>query len=284
MNNKKNEDRGEDKGLKLIFNHDDVFFSFFYDDDEVCVHRSRDYALNYVRSGCMVLDSGKERITVSKGECVFIPRDHRIEMYKKGCDGERYCGIYMRFTRPFLRKMYQTLNIGENHSASPRTEPQVVKLPASAELESLFVSMQPYFDPSVKPEPYFMNLKLQEGLLALLNIDDRFAPMLFDFNELWKIDIMAFMNENYMYDLTVEEMAHYTGRSPSTFKRDFRKICDLTPSKWLTRRRLEAAYDILKERGAKISEVCADVGFKNISHFSTVFKKQYGISPTELCR
>ena len=41
-----------------------------------------------------------------------------------------------------------------------------------------------------------MNLKLQEGLLALLHIYKRFAPALFDFNEPWKIDIMEFMNEN----------------------------------------------------------------------------------------
>ena len=58
-----------------------------------------------------------------------------------------------------------------------------------------------------------MNLKIQEGLLALLDIDERFAPTLLDFNEPWKIDILEFMSENYMYEFTMEEMAHYTGRS-----------------------------------------------------------------------
>ena len=47
-----------------------------------------------------------------------------------------------------------------------------------------------------------MNLKIQEGLLALLDIDERFAPTLFDFNEPWKIDILEFMSENYMYEFT----------------------------------------------------------------------------------
>ena len=36
------------------------------------------------------------------------------------------------------------------------------------------------------------------------------------FNEPWKIDIMEFMNENYMCEFTMEEMAHYTGRSLAT--------------------------------------------------------------------
>ena len=107
-----------------------------------------------------------------------------------------------------------------------------------------------------------MNLKLQEGLLALLHIDKRFAPTLFDFNEPWKIDIMEFMNENYMYEFTMEEMAHYTGRSLATFKRDFKKISDLTPEKWLIRKRLEVAYAKMKEGGKKVVDVYAEVGFK----------------------
>ena len=85
-----------------------------------------------------------------------------------------------------------------------------------------------------------------------------------------------------MYEFTLEEMAHYTGRSLATFKRDFKKISDLTPGKWLIRKRLEVAYARLKEEGTRIVDVSAEVGFKNPSHFSTAFKKQYGISPTSV--
>ena len=75
--------------MKLIFNYNDVFYSFFYDDLSGCVHRSREYAINYVYSGEMILDNGNEQIHVGKGECVFIPRDHHITMYKKTKDGDR---------------------------------------------------------------------------------------------------------------------------------------------------------------------------------------------------
>ncbi len=266
--------------MKLIFNYNDVFFSFFYDDAEACTHRSREYALNYVYSGEMILDNGRERIRVGKGECVFIPRDHHITMYKRPCEGERYCGIFMMFTRRFLREMYGKAEFRKVSAATPKLAAEVAKLPKTVELASLFASMTPYFDPEVKPKEDLMNLKLQEGLLALLHIDERFAPTLFDFNEPWKIDIMEFMNENYMYEFSMEELAHYTGRSLATFKRDFKKISDLTPEKWLIRKRLEAAYAMMKNGGKKVVDVYAEVGFKNPSHFSTAFKKQYGVSPT----
>ena len=104
--------------------------------------------------------------------------------------------------------------------------------------------------------------------------------MLFDFNEPWKIDILDFMNRNYMCEMTLDELARYTGRSLATFKRDFRKLSDLTPEKWLIRKRLEVAYAMMKEGRRKIADVCAAVGFKNQSHFSTAFKRMYGVPPT----
>ena len=262
--------------MKLIFNYENVFYSFFYDDLGGCVHRSREYAMNYVYSGEMVLDDGKGQIHVGKGECVYIPRDHRITMYKKPCDGERYCGIFLSFTRSFLREMYPKFGQNKTSVRTPKLDEGVLKLPKTAEITSLFASMTPYFD----PQDDFMHLKLQEGLLALLHIDERFAPTLFDFNEPWKIDILDFMNKNYMYEFSMEELAHYTGRSLATFKRDFKKISDLTPEKWLIRKRLEVAYAMMQEGGKKIVDVYTSVGFKNQSHFSAAFKKQYGIPPT----
>lgn len=266
--------------MKLIFNYEDVFYSFFYDDISGCIHRSREYAMNYVYSGEMILGNGKEQIHVGKGECVYIPRDHHITMYKKTCNGERYCGIFLNFKRSFLREMYAKLDRYKTPVNTPKLNPGVIKLPKTAEITSLFASLTPFFDPEVKPQDDFMHLKLQEGLLALLHIDKRFAPTLFDFNEPWKIDILDFMNKNYMYEFTMEELAHYAGRSLATFKRDFKKVSDLTPEKWLIRKRLEVAYAMMQEGGKKIVDVYAQVGFKNQSHFSSAFKKQYGIAPT----
>ncbi len=268
--------------MKLIFNYNNVFYSFFYDDISGCIHQSKEYAINYVYSGEMILDDGKDKIYVRKGECVFIPRDHRITMYKKTYEGERYCGIFLMFTRSFLREMYKKMLGYKLPASAPKINEGVIKLPKTVELASLFASMTPYFDPEVKPQDDFMNLKLQEGLMVLLSIDKRFAPTLFDFNEPWKIDILEFMNKNYMYEFSMEEWAHYTGRSLATFKRDFAKISDLTPQKWLMKKRLEAAYALMSEGNKKVVEVYAEVGFKNPSHFSTAFKKYYGIAPTEV--
>ncbi|WP_312336626.1 AraC family transcriptional regulator [Sphingobacterium sp.] len=59
-------------------------------------------------------------------------------------------------------------------------------------------------------------------------------------------------------------------------------MSNLSPQKWLIKRRLEAAYIKLKEKGKKVNDVYLEVGFKNPSHFSTAFKKNYGFAPSEI--
>lgn len=266
--------------IKLIFNYNNIFYSFFYDDLGGCIHRSREFALNYVHSGEMILDNGSEKLHVRKGECVFIPRDHHITMYKKTYQGERYCGIFLMFTRIFLREMYTKLSLNKVKTTVGKLDGGVIKLPKTVELASLFASMTPYLDPEVKPRDNFKELKLQEALMALLAIDERFIPTMFDFNEPWKIDILSFMEENFSCDLSIEEIAHYTGRSLATFKRDFKKISDLTPEKWLIKKRLRKAYELLKSGRNKVVDVYTEVGFRNPSHFSTAFKKEFGMVPS----
>ena len=75
------------------------------------------------------------------------------------------------------------------------------------------------------------------------------------------------------------EFATYTGRSLATFKRDFAKVSDLPPEKWLIRKRLDKAYEMLRDGKRKPSDVYYEVGFKNRSHFSIAFKRQFGVSP-----
>jgi len=149
-----------------------------------------------------------------------------------------------------------------------------------ADIRSLFESVIPYFEAQEKPSEEILKLKMIEGVYVLLNTDINLYASLFDFVEPWKIDILDFLNENYMFDLSMAEIASYTGRSLATFKRDFSKISNLTPQKWIIKRRLEAAHDLIKSGKKKVTEACFDVGFKNLSHFSKIYKEEYGVPPS----
>jgi AraC-like DNA-binding protein len=141
--------------------------------------------------------------------------------------------------------------------------------------------MTPYFDSPIPPTDELLKLKMTEGVLVLLNTDKNVYASLFDFSAPWKIDILDYLNENYMYDLSSEDMANFTGRSTASFKRDFKKISNLSPRKWLIQKRLEMAQIKIKNENRKVSEVCFEVGFKNLSHFSRVYKETFGVAPSK---
>lgn len=262
------------------FNYGDVFFSFYSVNDTVCTKMVRDHMLVYVYSGEYLIEEGDTKISIRKGEAVFLRKDHRVQMSKLPFEGEPFQAVFMMYKRNFLREFFQTIKSDQVPLHVQSKHPTAIKLPASADIESLFQSLIPYFDTEKVPSSELMKLKLQEGIYSLINIDDQFYPALFDFAEPWKIDILDYLEDNYMFDLSLEEIAGFTGRSLATFKRDFKKISELSPQRWIMNKRLKTAHDKIRNENRKVSDVYLEVGFKNLSHFSTAFKKQYGVAPT----
>lgn len=271
-------------GESTIFQYSDIFLAYLQNDDSICSYKNSHHCLKYVYSGEIVLEDGIRTVTVHSGEAVFIRKDHNVRITKQPYMGKQFKGITMVFNREFLRNLYQEER--KNNTRFPvvkeNFDHSMIKLPKRPQLESLFLSITPYFSASEQLSTKLADLKVHEGVIALLDMDPRFYPVLFDFADPWKIDLMDFMNSNYTCDLTIEEFANYTGRSLATFKRDFKKVSNLPPQKWLIEKRLEKAYEILSKEHQRVEDVCYDVGFKNRSHFATLFKKQYGVSPASL--
>lgn len=264
-----------------VVDYSGIFLTCFGDLEEKCFHAMPEHVLFYLYSGEQIIEDRNKKTTISAGECAFIRRDHRLEMHKYSKDGLPYKSITLSFNRGALREVYKKMKKSELPVNVPTSDDYVFKISPSADITSLFHSLTPYFDLNQIPTDKVVYLKLMEAIYALLNNSEKFYPILFDFADPWKIDILEYMNQNYTDDLTMDEFAAYTGRSLATFKRDFKKVSNLSPQKWLIKKRLEVAYQKLKE-GKKVQDVYVEVGFKNPSHFSTAFKKQYHVPPTEI--
>lgn len=103
-------------------------------------------------------------------------------------------------------------------------------------------------------------------------------------NSLQRINLKDFMECHYQDNLPLEQLAQASGRSLSTFRRDFLKVFGTTPGKWLLTKRLEEAYVLIKEKKIKPSEFLLDLGFESFSHFSRSFKAYFGIQPSILLK
>lgn len=263
------------------FNCSNVLISSFFTDDRGCAHKNREHTLIYLCSGELEIEERGKKTLLHPGECAFMRRDNRVWLQKRADKEHPYRSIVLKFTKSFLKEFYKKLDRKDIPVESKREKVSLRVLPGNRpDIRSLFESVIPYFEAGAQPSEDVLKLKMTEGAYVLLNTDVNLYASLFDFIGPWKIDILDYLNDNYMYDLSMEEIANYTGRSLATFKRDFAKVSDLTPQKWLIKRRLKAAHEMIKSGKKKVSEACFDVGFKNLSHFSKVYKETYGYAPS----
>ncbi|MVM38525.1 AraC family transcriptional regulator [Spirosoma sp. HMF3257] len=94
-------------------------------------------------------------------------------------------------------------------------------------------------------------------------------------------DLYTVMETNYMYNLSLAEFAQLAHQSLPTFKREFKRIFHTTPAQWLMQKRLSHTEVLLKTTEKSISDIARESGFESNSHFSRVFKSQFGKSPLQ---
>ena len=82
-------------------------------------------------------------------------------------------------------------------------------------------------------------------------------------------------------DFNVDALTKEVGISRAQLHRKMKEMTGLPVSEFIRNIRLEQAVRLLEEQKINVTQVAYSVGFSNLAHFSTVFRKQFGVSPTE---
>lgn len=228
--------------------------------------------------------SGETKIVQAEGTYLFkagdiflIPRNQLATIINYPKDGLPHKTVVMHLSTERLRNFYANLNVKPKASLSQK----IRCFNDHPLLESCMASLTPYFEMKGLPEN-IASLKITEAISILRAIDNDIDNVLANFEEPGKIDLVSYMEKNFMFNMPMEKFGYLTGRSITTFKRDFKKAFNTTPQRWLTQKRLELAHYQFVDQKKKPIDVCYEVGFENLSHFSYVFKKHFGYAPTEL--
>lgn len=211
------------------------------------------------------------------GDVFLIPRNRLTTVLNSPKEGLPHKAVAIHLSTERLKEYYSGIDLSHKTKGD-----NILSYKNHPLFESYFASLLPYFDmKGVLPE-HIASLKIAEAISILREVDKGIDNVLGDFEEPGKIELSDFMEKNFMFNLPLEKISYLTGRSLSTFKRDFKKIFDTTPQKWLTKKRLEQAHYYLAQKNRKPIDVYYEVGFENLSHFSYAFKKHYGYSPSEI--
>lgn len=101
-------------------------------------------------------------------------------------------------------------------------------------------------------------------LLNHLVPEKEFTEFLFQLTLPKKRNIKTFVEHNFDKPLNIEDYAYLTGRSVSTFRRDFKAQFKTTPKKWLKEKRIEKAVHLLHNQEISVTQLAYEVGYENI--------------------
>ncbi len=89
------------------------------------------------------------------------------------------------------------------------------------------------------------------------------------------------LDQSYDTPITIADLSHEVALSPYYLIRTFRHVYKQTPHQYLMKKRIAKAKELLRNSDLSITEICMTVGYESLGSFSTLFRKEAGLSPSD---
>lgn len=243
----------------------------------------------YTNIPCVIyIESGQETITTSENTihklpehtAIFLPQGINLHSdYVKSTENLKAYLVF--FTDDLITDFISSEK--NNNDINKAYQGELLKIQCDSLIQVYFNSIQLLKQKSCNSAAH-IKLKLLE-LLHLLNVynKDIFQAALQSKQESTspKRNLTRLLNNGDILKLTISDLASLSGRSISTFTRDFKTIYKVAPKQWLQNKRLNRACELLIHTELTVTHVALDLGYENVSHFIKSFKEKYQITPKQ---
>ena len=243
----------------------------------------------YCNSPCFIYaEQGKEKITSSEedaiiinaGTITFLPYGRNLHS-----DYVRTSGQLKAFLLFLDEDVIKDFIADHNHKTKNKTkyENKFLNVNSNTLLDQYFQSLK-IFETQRFTSKGLLKSKLLEflHLLTLSNPEVDFASLIgLQKSRSEKRNVRRLLQKPSHLKLNIADLARLSGRSLSSFNRDFRATYNMPPKQWLKKRRLSYAEKLLRRKDLTITEIAFDIGYENVSHFIKSFKDTYGMTPKQ---
>ncbi len=238
------------------------------------------HSLGLLVSGQMELDYGTTKNVLTAGDVFFIKKNQLLKFKKLNGSETDFKTVTLFFDDNTLLDFASDFGYKAVGTAG---KPEM-KSVGNYETIKVFMESLLAYEGFLENDVKLSQLKQKEALLLLMQNVAIWQDVVFEFTQLVKADLSPFMEQNFLFNVSLERFAYLTGRSLTSFKRDFKEVYNEPPARWILKKRLASAYELIVSQHKTSVEIYLDLGFQDLSHFSYVFKKQYGVAPTLIAK
>lgn len=237
------------------------------------------HLLYVVLGGSVKLTCGRQSWTVGKNEMILLRRAQSVSYEKQGSEET---GLFESQLFAINDELLKDFLTSQQVVIPAMTEEYGAQVsPMSERLVAYCWSLAPYFNDPSQVNPGLLRLKVMELLYNVMDCSKNIFRQMLQLRQPVKTDIHHVVEENYTSPISLDELAYLSGRSLSSFKRDFQDIYGESPARWIREKRLAKAHEMLRSSSLSVADVAYSLGFENPTHFSRIFKQQYGYAPSQ---
>lgn len=232
------------------------------------------YCIHHILSGSGIYTTGKVSVRLSAGDTFILFPGVELQYQADKNEPWEYCWAGFMGT--------DAASIIRNTGFSKET-PYILKGTIPEEeirngLDEIYQNKGNTYESSVA-----MAGRLYSLLAVFMHYAQRTEPEK-DSHVMYVEKAMSYIETNYSYPITVEDIAYYVGISRSHLFRSFQNYMRKSPKDYLSGYRIRQACHLLRETDLSVSTIAYSVGFENNLYFSKAFRKQKGMSPSEYRR
>lgn len=236
--------------------------------------------LVYVEQGIVDIEFENKLYQYTKGSFILVRKHLHAKVSKRFTKEEGQAKTYT-FIMPdnFLRNVITNFKFEKN--LQPIGE-RILELAPTKSLHTIITNIKNAVDNKQHLDIIELEANIIQSLRAIIDSNHKLAILFKEFSLAERADLYLFMNHNFMLKTSLKELAELSGRSLSTFEREFKLIFNTTPHQWILKKRLELAYNLLEDTQSSVSDIYIQTGFEDLAHFSKAFKKEFGLNPSDL--
>lgn len=235
----------------------------------------------YVKEGELNYISPTDQLSIKTAESVLLKCGNYFTTFIQKLPVET-CEVFAIHLYPdFLKELYK--NDFPTFIKPGSDKPYIQKFEQQHVITHFIQSLDFYFEnPSLVTDD-LLKLKFKELILLLLQTENA-ENIITLFSHLFnprQASLFEVVQTHLYTPISVTDLAVLTGRSLSTFKRDFEAQFNDTPANYIKEKKLEKALELIQSTELSVSEICYEVGFQDTSHFTKAFKQKYKQAPSE---